>query len=282
MLPNPKYLIPDKSFWAHIKFLSENLGYSDRGTSKLKSYTKEEVLKVMQLTGLETSHLTKNTIHDDTYLNTIVGYLNYRSKILETDVEKQLMTRDNAKEIFEDLKKTLKPKCKLPMNKQKGKKKHYAYLTCIINMLTEATLKKATFDQDPRSLAVITKNKIPLRTLTRRFDGAYPTMLNPLAIWEIKEYYGTTTFGSRVADGVYESILDGEELFELKQNEKIEVLHYLMVDDHFTWWIKGKSYLCRIIDMLHMGFITEAVFGREVLTRWPIIVESWKKINLPR
>ncbi|MGH9565995.1 MAG: DUF7687 domain-containing protein [Candidatus Angelobacter sp.] len=26
-----------------------------------------------------------------------------------------------------------------------------------------------------------------------------------------------------------------------------------MVDSAFTWWVKGRSYLCRIVDMLHMG-----------------------------
>jgi hypothetical protein len=39
-----------------------------------------------------------------------------------------------------------------------------------------------------------------------------PGTVNPIAIWEIKEYYYTTTFGSRVADGVYETLLDGMEL----------------------------------------------------------------------
>ena len=45
--------------------------------------------------------------------------------------------------------------------------------------------------------------------------------LNPIAIWEIKEYYYTTTFGSRIADGVYETPLDGMELEELRVNEAI-------------------------------------------------------------
>ena len=38
---------------------------------------------------------------------------------------------------------------------------------------------------------------------SRRFDGAYPNIINPRIVWEIKEYYYATTFGSRVADGVY-------------------------------------------------------------------------------
>ena len=96
-------------------------------------------------------------------------------------------------------------------------------------------------------------------------DGAFPGTINPIAVWEIKEYYYTTTFGSRVADGVYESLLDGMELEELLEHEQIEVKHYLMVDDYFTWWDCGRSYLCRIIDMLHMGYVDEVLFGNEVI-----------------
>ena len=48
-----------------------------------------------------------------------------------------------------------------------------------------------------------------------------------------------------------------------------------MVDAHFTWWMKGRSYLCRIIDMLHMGYVDEVLFGAEVVTRLPKIVQSW-------
>jgi hypothetical protein len=98
-----------------------------------------------------------------------------------------------------------------------------------------------------------------------------------MAVWEIKEYYYTTTFGSRVADGVYESLLDGLELEEIRADTKgkIDIKHYLMVDAHYTWWIKGRSYLCRIIDMLHMGYVDEVLFGSEVSERIPAIVKGW-------
>lgn len=103
-------------------------------------------------------------------------------------------------------------------------------------------------------------------------------MINPLAVWEIKEYYYTTTFGSRVADGVYESLLDGMELEELREHEGIHVQHLLMVDSHFTWWVKGRSYLCRLIDMLHMEYVDEILFGYEVVERLPDIARDWVNI----
>lgn len=159
--------------------------------------------------------------------------------------------------------------------KQRGDKKAPAYFTGIINMIIEANIGKFPCDYDPRKLTTVTRDEKPLRTLARRVDGAFPSTVNPVAIWEIKEYYYTTTFGSRVADSVYETLLDGMELEELWKNEKITVKHYMMVDAYFTWWVQGKSYLCRIIDLLHMGYVEEALFGYEVVERLPEIVKDW-------
>jgi hypothetical protein len=64
---------------------------------------------------------------------------------------------------------------------------------------------------------------------------------------------------------------------EIKENLQLHIEHYLIVDDYFTWWTLGRSYLCRIIDMLHMGILTEALFGKEVVERIPVIVQGWTK-----
>ncbi len=120
-------------------------------------------------------------------------------------------------------------------------------------------------------------NQYPISIFARRVDGAFPSIENPLAIWEIKEYYYTKTFGSRVADGIYETLLDGMEIEDLRKNVGIDTKHYLMIDDHFTWWKCGRSYLCRVFDMLHMGYVDEVLFGYEVIERLPGIVKSWQK-----
>ena len=72
--------------------------------------------------------------------------------------------------------------------------------------------------------------------------------------------------------------LDGLELEELKEHEAIEVKHYLIVDGRYTWWNCGRSYLCRIMDMLHMGYVDEVLFGYEVVERLPAIVKEWVRI----
>lgn len=136
-------------------------------------------------------------------------------------------------------------------------------------------------DYDPRTLTTVTVGGRPLRTLARRVDGAYPTPVNPIAIWEIKEYYYTKTFGSRVADGIYETLLDGAELEDLL-HEGHTVRHYLFADGYRTWWEDGKSYLCRIVDSIHMKYLDEVIFGREVLDRLPELAREWAHERIVR
>lgn len=62
------------------------------------------------------------------------------------------------------------------------------------------------------------------------------------------------------------------ELEELREHEGIDVRHYLIVDAHCTWWDCGRSYLCRMVDMLHMGYVDEVLFGYEVIEKMPRIM----------
>ena len=41
----------------------------------------------------------------------------------------------------------------------------------------------------------------------------------------------------------------------------------------------GRSYLCRMVDMLHMGYVDEILFGREVVNRLPVITREWLKLS---
>jgi hypothetical protein len=232
----------------------------------------------MQELGLSSAHIVGDEGQPTEFGRTLSAYFEYRADALNNYVSALLMDMARARDTFQELRERLCPTCPLPLNKQKGEKKAAAYFTGIINMLIEANAEGLPCDYDPRELTSVTFNNAPLRTLARRVDGAFTQTVNPIAVWEIKEYYYTTTFGSRVADGVYETLLDGMELEELREHEQVEVKHYLMVDDYNTWWNMGRSYLCRIIDILHMGYIDEALFGYEVVERLPIIVKEWVSI----
>lgn len=225
---------------------------------------------------LTTAHIADDESKLTDFGKLLFAYFAHRAKALNDSARTQLMNKDEASTEFERLRKSLEPKCPLPMNKQTGDMKKVNFLTCIVNMLIEANIGNAPCNYDPHGLTTATQNGVPLRTLSRRVDGAFPSIINPLAIWEIKEYYYTTTFGSRVADGVYETLVDGMELEELESVCQRKIYHVLFVDAYYTWWDLGRSYLCRLVDLLHMGYVDEVIFGREALTRVPALAAQWK------
>lgn len=264
----------DKGFWAHVRSLSQTLGYTARGTGTIKVPTFAEVLAGMKKLGLLSEHLVQKGKPTE-FADALMAYFAYRADVLNNTVQHQLMDKVAAQAMYERLLSVQKYKLAATMNKQKGEKKQVAYLTAMVNMLIEANAQGIEYDHDPRQLTTVTRDGMPLRTLARRIDGAFPSAVNPVAVWEIKEYYHTTTFGSRVADGVYETLLDGMELEEMRLETGVEVEHILIADAHYTWWECGRSYLCRMIDMLHMGYVDEILFGTEIEDRLPAMVAEW-------
>lgn len=261
------------SFWAMVKFVSQELGYAKNGV--VKTYTEREIADLLVLYGLKT---------DRQQIKSIIEYTQLRAVTLNDFVRSRLMNVQTAREEFEKLYPIHRNNgflCSLPMNKQKGEMKQIAYFTAIINILAECTIRgeglagdNKCFNDDPRSLTYIIDNGMVVGASSRRMDGAYPDIINPRIIWEIKEYYYTTTFGSRVADGVYETQLDGYELMNISKQTNRYISHVLFIDGYKTWWEDGKSYLCRIVDMLNAGLVDEVIIGREVLDRWPILLQS--------
>jgi hypothetical protein len=274
VIRNPDFLNQPKEFWADIRTIGQAVGYTIRGQDKFKVPTPDEVVKAYRNLGLSSGHLVSGARWTDDG-EVVAAYMQYRASVLQKEVKPALMNAEQAGKLYAECKARLNPQGPVPMNKQKGDKKQVSFLTALVNMHIEAEIGKHPCDYDPRELTAITRGGRPLRTLARRVDGAFPSAVNPVAIWEIKEYYYTTTFGSRIADGVYETLLDGMELEELKEHTGIDVRHYLIVDAYLTWWEMGKSYLCRMVDMAHMGYVDEVIFGREVVERVPQLAREW-------
>jgi hypothetical protein len=275
MKPDPRFTGLPMDFWANIRLIGQEVGYVVRGTEQIRVPSVTEIRGAFSRLGLDTRVLFDSNDTLTEYGSLIVEYFRHRAAVLQGLVKSSLMDVTEAKALYRLLRSGLKPKCQIPMNKQKGKKKAPAYFTAVINMLIEANAGRCPCDYDPHTLTTVTKQRVPVRTLARRIDGAFPSPIDPVAVWEIKEYYYTTTFGSRVADGVYESLLDGMEIEELRSSHGIDIKHYLMVDAYSTWWEDGRSYLCRLIDMLHMGYVDEVLFGHEVVDRLPPLVKEW-------
>jgi hypothetical protein len=272
----------DKSFWAHVRSLSQTIGYTARGTNAVKAPTLTEIHNGMGKLGLLSDHLLQGS-KPTAFAQKLLDYFTFRAGVLNNTVQQQLMVAAEAKALYEKLLENQKYKIAATMNKQTGDKRQVAYLTAIVNMLIESNSDGLTYAHDPQKLTTVTKDGRPLRTLSRRVDGAFPSTVNPAAIWEIKEYYYTTTFGSRIADGVYETLLDGLELEEMRLETGVAIEHILIVDAKPTWWSsQGRGYLCRMIDMLHMGYVSEVLFGREVELRLPDLVRDWARTTRAR
>lgn len=282
MKADQRFLKQPKHFWANVRTISQQLGYTERGTGQIRLYSLAEIAAAFAQIGLNTEFVVGATNKPTVFGKMLLAYFRHRAAVLNTFVEPRLMSGAEAKRLYGQMRAKLKPHCPMPMNEQSGDKKTPAYLTGIVNMIVEVNSAGLPCDFDPRELTTVTRDGAPLRTLARRVDDAFPMAVNPVAVWEIKEYYHTTTFGSRVADGVYETLLDGMELEELCEHEGVHVKHYLIVDAHYTWWDCGRSYLCRIIDMLHMGYVDEVLFGREVVERLPEVVQEWVAIAAAR
>ncbi|MEP7291638.1 MAG: hypothetical protein ABI835_07630 [Chloroflexota bacterium] len=261
-----------------MRTISQVIGYTSRTHKQIRVYNLSEMVTALRRLGLTTEHLVDTNGHASSKAQLLNDYFEYRAEVLNQFVEPRLMDANRAKAVFENLRASITSSRTFSMNKQKGEKRNVAYLTGIVNLLIEANIGEMLCDYDPRTLTTFTQNGIPLRTLARRVDGCFPSTVNPIAVWEIKEYYYTTTFGSRVADGVYETLLDGLELEELREHEGVDAKHLLIVDAYDTWWLQGRSYLCRLIDILHMGYVDEILFGYEVVERLPSIVQEWVKI----
>lgn len=279
MKPIPRFLNKPESFWASVRSLSQKVGYSKRGTIVIPTVV--QMSKAFENLGLDPKSLILEGKPTPLAVD-LLDYFTERARVLVAEVEPKLLSTEQAKALFEKTRTEFDHKCPIPMNKQKGEKRTEAFLTALVNMMVERHVEGLPCDYDPRELTTITQDGVPLRTLARRLDGAFPSPINPIAIWEIKEYYYTTTFGSRVSGGVYETLLDGMEIEELREHEGIDVKHYLIADSHFTWWECGKPYLCRMFDMLHMGYADEILFGREVVEEMPRIVSEWVAIHRQR
>ena len=272
----PEFRTMGPSFWALIKYISETLGYTVRKQGVVRTYEIDEMSTLLLENGI--------AVDIDT-LASAKMYFDKRADLLNNYVRLNLMTADEAKDVFTDLYPLHRDNhflCKLPMNKQKGAMRQVAFFTAIINIIAEDTIRHSHvydgtlgFNDDPRGLSyTLDDDNHIVGASSRRFDGAYPNILNPKAVWEIKEYYYATTFGSRVADGVYETQLDGYEFKGIAERTGKPVTHIFFLDAYKTWWVDGKSYLCRIIDTLNAGLVDEVIVGKEVLTRWSEVLQS--------
>ncbi|MBY0261772.1 MAG: hypothetical protein K2Q20_05480 [Phycisphaerales bacterium] len=123
-----------------------------------------------------------------------------------------------------------------------------------------------TLESDPQRRAVWCSER-GLHAMARNPDGAVPSLLNPIVVWEIKEYWGKTGGGSKMSDAVYECHLVGRELRDFERRSGINAAHVVFLDGKDQWGAR-KSDMLRFIDLFHQGLVDHLVVGKEVETEW--------------
>jgi hypothetical protein len=157
MQPDSRFQKLDKSFWAHVRVISQKLGYTNRRTQQIRVHNVDNIIKAMHELNLQADHLEEDT----PFIDSLYAYFEYRAAILNGYVEPRLMDAERAQATFEDLRHSLRSTLPIPMNKQSGEKKRPAYFTGMVNMLIEAHLNGLSCDYEPRRLPVIVRNSVP-------------------------------------------------------------------------------------------------------------------------
>lgn len=188
MRADDRFLNQPKHFWAHVRSISERIGYTARKSNQIRVPTIAEIVAAMESLELGTTHLATNSEKPTRLGQSLVDYFEFRASVLNQRVEPLLMDSAAAARLYNEIKRRTRSALAIPMNKQKGKKRKPAYFTAIINMLIDETLRGEPCDSSPRRLTTFTEGAVPLRTLARWVDGAFPCAVNPIAVWVIKEY----------------------------------------------------------------------------------------------
>jgi hypothetical protein len=200
----------------------------------------------------------------------LVNYLHFRNSLWDAG-DKLLRSEDEAKAYcqmkFNELPKTTQTKN--PEHHQSSKA-----MVLTATRLAEAACEElgVTIEPNPQRRCVWVA-KEQLHVTARNLDGAIPGLVDPFLVWEIKEYWGTTSGGSKMSDAVYECALVGRELRDFEKRTKLHVDHAVLLDGK-AQWTSRKSDLLRFYDLFHQGLIDILIVGREIETEWQPFVRS--------
>lgn len=123
MRPDPRFIKQPKLFWANVRSISQRIGYTDRSTKRIKVPALSEMTRALNALGLSSSHVVDNHGKATELGANLEAYFEYRAKALNEVVRTELMDISRARKTFEGLRARLRPRCPLPLNKQKGEKR---------------------------------------------------------------------------------------------------------------------------------------------------------------
>jgi len=129
MKPDQRFTGLDKAFWAHVRSISQKLGYTDRKTKEIKVPTLQNLADALSRLSLSSAHLSTQDGRPSDFARNLHGYFACRAEVLNRNIRPLLMNAAQAGALFKKLRKDLRSKTPIPMNKQKSRKRKPAFLT---------------------------------------------------------------------------------------------------------------------------------------------------------
>jgi hypothetical protein len=118
MIPNRKFLDQDKAFWAFVRTISEEVGYTDRQEDEIKVPTLEEMRNAFLTLGLNAASLSTDSLKATPRARLLLQYFAYRAEALNA-VKDLLMDAASARSLFEKIKGKCKHVCGLPLTSKR-------------------------------------------------------------------------------------------------------------------------------------------------------------------
>lgn len=248
-------------FWELLRF-----SYSLRGNEQ------KDFLKELSVSNNDDSKWWKLLNLNDDAAKLIASYHIQREHLLQ-DALAALRTEEEAKDFCKSNSIVWK------VTKTQSKDHHQSSKTLIatIAAIAERVCKKfdETLDTDPTRRCVWCIDN-HLHVTARNLDGAIPTLRDPYVVWEIKEYWGKTSGGSKMSDAVYECHLVGREIREFEEKSKHKISHIVFLDGK-DQWNSRKSDLARFIDLHNQGLIDHLFIGRTIEREWETVLTELLK-----
>jgi hypothetical protein len=91
MKADQRFLKQPKRFWANVRTISQELGYTERGTGQIKIHSLAEVASALAKLGLNTEHVATATGKPTVFGKTLVAYFQHRAAVLNSFVEPRLI-----------------------------------------------------------------------------------------------------------------------------------------------------------------------------------------------
>lgn len=251
----------ENSFWELLRFYCSLRGSDQKNFLKELSSKEKASSKWWDTLGL-----------NDQASKLITKYCAEREILLKNALD-NLRTEDEAKAFCK------KNSITWETTRTKSKDHHQSSKTLIATatFIADKVCKKfgETLEPNPQKRCVWFINN-HLHVTARNLDGAIPSLKDPYVIWEIKEYWGKTSGGSKMSDAVYECHLVGREVREYEEKSRHKISHIVFVDGK-DQWLSRKSDLARFIDLHNQGLIDHLIIGREIESEWTTILTALVK-----